>query len=157
MQIKKQQKMKMVDVYTVDGVDFLSEEEAKKFYNDNVEKLNQLLFKVSYAPVYQNKNAVYTKKMFVSIKKKEVPSKVALIVALNEIAQKHKGLLVTQTFKRNLNDQNPIIVDGFKIEQIKFNDSAEYRQITERAYKVNGKLSSVKLYKTNEFGNLLNK
>lgn len=159
MKIIKSKQKRMVDVYTVDGVEFLNEEDAIKFHNENLTKSNQELFEVFYDPKLEGKMIVYNKKVFISITKlsnKKGATDVALIVALNQISKKHKDILSPQTFKKRFND-NPVTVDGFKIEKVKFNNSIEYDEITQKAYPIHGKPASVKLYKANEFGQIIKK
>ena len=159
MQIVKGRKMKMVDVYTINGVDFLNEEEAIKFYEEEVlkeEKMNnQLLFEVSYAPVLQNKRVVYTRKIFISISKGELDSNVALITALNQISQKQKELFKLYTFKDKQSEFGFITADSFKVNRVDFHGTSQYNKITGQSYPVKGKFASVKIYKTNEHGILL--
>lgn len=157
MTIIKSQQKRMVDVYTVDGVEFLNEEDAIKFHNENLTKSNQELFAISYDPKLEGKVVAYKKKLFISITKRKEATDVALIVALNQISKKHTDILLPRTFKKSLNDKNPLTVDGFKIEKIKFNNSIEYDEITQKAYPIHGKPASVKLYKANEFGQVVKK
>lgn len=157
----KSKQMRMVDVYTVAGVEFLDENEAIKFQQENIMKSNQALFAVRYGPKVKDGlkdgEIVYTKKVFVSIRKRKGPVDMALIVALNSIAKKHKDLLTPHSFKKYKDDKDPVTVDGFKVERIKFNNAAEYDEATLKAYEIKGKLTSVKTYKTNEFGKIINK
>lgn len=157
MQIVKGRKKKVVDVYTVDGVDFLTRQEALEYVKSQKLKEGQSLYSISYSPEITKKGVVFNKRLFISIKKSDyIDEKASLIVALSELAEKHKNILKPKIFKKSKEDKNPTISHGFFISPVIFKDSAEYDKITQQAYTINGKNQSVKLYKTNEFGNVLN-
>lgn len=167
MKITKSTEVRTVDVYSFDGVEFLSEAEAVKFMKERLSKPNETLYAVEYAPRFKSKyetksqvgTVVYTKKIFVSVENRETESDVPLIVALNKISKVHKELLEPKIInKKHSSSQikEYVAVDGFKIEKIEVADYIEYDEVTKKSYEVNGKSQCVKLYKADKFGNVLN-